>query len=195
MLLQELLGINEDVYFVEESYLAQRTIERTLDYLKGVRRFAEARKVRLLRVYEGEHTLGLLLFNSADEEVPVDFWSVFTGALARDSSKKNFEALADSLLTFNLPERDIEISSETWRDVVNEYYSLMLVNRNLCRVARSGPSLTEVSFLKIVCERSQKSLMFFKKRGFTLKAGFLKSAVEMGCPRLLSTGLGSTRWL
>lgn len=35
MLLQELLGINEDVYFVEESYLAQRTIERTLDYLRS----------------------------------------------------------------------------------------------------------------------------------------------------------------
>lgn len=132
MLLQELFGIDEDIYFVEESYLAQRTIERTLDYLNGVRKFAEARKVRLLRVREGEQTLGLLLFNSADEEVPVDFWSVFTGALAADSYKKDFEALIDSLLTSNLPERDIEISSETWRDAVNEYYSLMLVNRNLC---------------------------------------------------------------
>ena len=35
MLLQELLGIDEEIYFVEESYLAQRTIERTLRYLKG----------------------------------------------------------------------------------------------------------------------------------------------------------------
>lgn len=132
MLLQELLGIDEDVYLVEESYLAQRTIERTLDYLNGVWRFAETRKVRLLRVREGEHTLGLLLFNSADEEVPVDFWSVFTGALAGASFKKDFEALTDSLLTFNLPEREIEISSESWREAVNEYYSLMLVNRNFC---------------------------------------------------------------
>ncbi|WP_243684011.1 hypothetical protein [Methanosarcina barkeri] len=74
--------------------------------------------MRLLRVREGEHTLGFLLFNSADEEVPVDFWSVFTGALARDSSKKNFEILTDSLLTFTLPERDIEVSSETWRDAL-----------------------------------------------------------------------------
>ena len=132
MLLQELLGIDEEIYFVEESYLAQRTIERTLDYLNGVRRFAEERQMRLLRVREGEHTLGLLLFNSADEEVPVNFWSVFTGDLAEARSKKNFEALTDSILTFNLPEKDIEISSESWRDAVNEYYSLMLVNRNLC---------------------------------------------------------------
>ena len=132
MLLQELLGISEDVYFVEESYLAQRTIERTLDYLNGVRRFAEAGKVRLLRVHEDEHTLGLLLFSSADEEVPVDFWSVFTGALAGASSKNDFEILVDPLLTFNPPEREVEVSSEIWRDAVNEYYSLMLVNRNLC---------------------------------------------------------------
>ncbi len=133
MLLQELLGIDEEIYFVEESYLAQRTIERTLDYLKGVRRFGEEGGMRLLRVREGEHTLGLLLFNPADEEVPVDFWSVFTGALAGARPKKDFEALAASLLTFNLPEKDIEISSENWRDAVNEYYSLMLVNRNLCQ--------------------------------------------------------------
>lgn len=132
MLLQELLGISEDIYFVEESYLAQRTIERTLDYLNGVRRFAEARKVRLLRVWEGKHTLGLLLFNSADEEVPIDFWSVFTGSLAGVHSKKDFEILTDSLLTFNIPEKEVEVSSETWRDAINEYYSLMLVNRNLC---------------------------------------------------------------
>ena len=52
--------------------------------------------MRLLRVREGEHTLGLLLFNPADEEVPVDFWSVFTGALAVAPLKKEFEALADS---------------------------------------------------------------------------------------------------
>jgi hypothetical protein len=112
MLLQELLGIDEEVYFVEESYLAQRNIKRTLDYLNGVRRFAEERQMRLLRVREGEHTLGLLLFNSADEEVPVDFWLVFTGDLAEARSKKNFEALTDSILTCILAEKNIEISSE-----------------------------------------------------------------------------------
>ena len=50
MLLQELLGIDEEIYFVEESYLAQRTIERTLQYLNGIRNFAEERRMRLLRV-------------------------------------------------------------------------------------------------------------------------------------------------
>jgi SAM-dependent methyltransferase len=132
MLLKELLGIEEEIYFVEESYLAQRKIESTLHYLDGVRRFSEGSRMRLLRVREGEHTLGLLMFNPADEEVPVDFWSVFTGALAVAPLKKQFETIADSLLSFNFAEKDIEISSESWRNVVNEYYSIMLVNRNLC---------------------------------------------------------------
>lgn len=133
MLLKELLGIEEEIYFVEESYLTQRTIGSTLRYLNGIRGFFEERRMKLLRVREGEHTLGLLIFNPANEEVPVDFWSVFTGALATVPLKKEFEAIAGSILNSNIPERDVEVSSESWRNAVNEYYSFMLVNRNLCQ--------------------------------------------------------------
>ena len=63
MFLQELLDIGEEIYFVEESYTSQRNIGSTLDYLEGVRAFLENQKVRLLRVRNGEQTLGLLLFN------------------------------------------------------------------------------------------------------------------------------------
>jgi SAM-dependent methyltransferase len=132
MFLKELLSIEDEIFFVEESYLAQRTIKNTLRYLNGVRSYSEGRKMRLLRIREGEHTLGLLIFNPADEESPVDFWSVFTGALATVPLKNEFETIADSLLSLNPPEKDIEICFESWRDVINEYYSFMLVNRNLC---------------------------------------------------------------
>jgi SAM-dependent methyltransferase len=166
MLLQELLGIDEEVYFVEESYLAQRTLERTLDYLRGVRKCAEEGQIRLLRVREGEHTLGILLFNPADREIPVNFWSVFTGALAGTRSKKDFEVLTDSLLAFNLPEKDIEISSESWRDAVNEYYSLMLVNRNLCE----GCSVKPESYGSIFSENRVRRVVevfdILQKKGF-----------------------------
>lgn len=133
MLIKELLGIEEEIYLVEESYLAQRTIGSTLRYLKGAMGLSEIGRMRLIRVREGEHTLGLLIFNPADEDVPVDFWSVFTGALAAAPMKKEFEAIAGSIMSSNFPEREIEVSSESWRNAVNEYYSFMLVNRNLCQ--------------------------------------------------------------
>jgi len=166
MLLQELLGIDEEIYFVEESYLAQRTLKRTLDYLKGVRKFAEEGQIRLLRVREGEHTFGILVFNQADEEVPVNFWSVFTGALAETRSKKDFEVLMDSLLAFNLPEKDIEVSSESWRDAVNEYYSLMLVNRNLCEGCSVKPESYESVFSENRVRRVAEVFDILQEKGF-----------------------------
>jgi SAM-dependent methyltransferase len=190
MLLQELLGINEEIYFVEESYLAQRTIERTLDYLNGVRRFAEERRMRLLRVREGEHTLGLLLFNPADEEVPVDFWSVFTGALAGVRSKKDFEALADSLLAFNLPEKDIEISSESWRDAVNEYYSLMLVSRNLCSGCAARPESYGSVFSENRVRRVVEIFDILQKKGFYPEGRLLEVCCGNGMSTLALYRLG-----
>lgn len=190
MLLQELLGIDEEIYFVEESYLAQRTIERTLDYLSGIRRFAEERRIQFLRVREGEHTLGILLFNPADETVPVDFWSVFTGALARGRSKKDFEVLADSLLTFNPPEKDIEISSENWRDAVNEYYSLMLVNRNLCPGCAVRPESYKNVFSENRVQRVAEIFDILQKKGFYPEGRLLEVCCGNGMSTLALYRLG-----
>jgi len=190
MLLQELLGIDEEVYFVEESYLAQRTIERTLDYLNGFWRFAEERRMRLLRVREGEHTLGLLLFNSADDEVPLDFWSVFTGALAGTHSKKDFEALTDSLLSFNLPEKEVEISSESWRDAVNEYYSLMLVNRNLCPGCVVIPESYGNVFSENRVRRVAEIFNVLQKKGFYPEGRLLEVCCGNGMSTLALYRLG-----
>jgi len=190
MLLQELLGIDEEVYFVEESYLAQRTIERTLDYLKGVRRYAGEKQMRLLRVREGEHTLGLLLFNPADEEVPVDFWSVFTGALAGARSKKDFKTFTDSLLSVNLPEKDIEISSESWRDAVNEYYSLMLVNRNLCAGCTVRPESYRNVFSENRVRRVAEIFDILQKKGFYPEGRILEVCCGNGMSTLALYRLG-----
>lgn len=190
MLLQELLGIDEEIYFVEESYLAQRTIERTLDYLSGIRRFAEERGMQFLRVREGEHTLGVLLFNPADETVPVDFWSVFTGALAEARSKKDFEALVDSLLSFNPPEKDIEISSENWRDAVNEYYSLMLVNRNLCPGCTVRPESYKNIFSENRVRRVAEIFDLLQKKGFYPEGKLLEVCCGNGMSTLALYRLG-----
>ncbi|WP_292378197.1 class I SAM-dependent methyltransferase [Methanosarcina sp. UBA289] len=190
MLLQELLGINEEVYFIEDNYLSQRTIERTLDYLKGVQRYAEERRMRLLRVREGEHTLGLLLFNAADEEVPVDFWSVFTGALAEACSKKDFEVLTDSLLTFNLPERDVEVSSESWRDAVNEYYSIMLVNRNLCQGCTVRPESYGSVFSENRVKKVAEIFDLLQKKDFYPKGRILEVCCGNGMSTLALYRLG-----
>lgn len=120
MLLQELLGIDEDIYLIEESYTSQRNPELTLQYLNRFLNFPDIENIRIIRVRQAGHTTGLLFFNPADEDVPVDFWSVFTGAFAQPALKEKFETLADSLLNLTSPEKDIELLHETWFNAVNE---------------------------------------------------------------------------
>jgi len=190
MLLQELLDIDEEIYFVEESYASQRNIGSTLHFLEGVRAFLECQKVPLLRVRDGEETLGVLLFNPGDEDVPVDFWSVFTGALAVKSQKEEFEALAGSILSLNPPEREVEVSSESWRDAVNEYYSLMLVNRNLCSECSTRPESYGSVFSERRINRVSEIFQDLEKKGFSLEGRVLEICCGNGMSTLALYRLG-----
>ncbi len=190
MLLKEVLDVGEEIYFVEESYPAQRNIGPTLHYLKGVRTFLENQRFRLLRVRNGEETLGLLLFNTGDEDVPVDFWSVFTGSLAAPSQKAEFEFLAGSIFSLNPPERELEVSPELWRDAVNEYYSLMLVNRNLCPECSTRPESYGSVFSEQRVKRVSEIFQNLEKKGFSLEGRVLEVCCGNGMSTLALYRLG-----
>lgn len=190
MLLKELLGIEEEIYLVEESYLAQRTIENTLRYLKGARGFLENRRTRIFRVKEGESTLGILIFNAADEEIPVDFWSVFTGAFAAVPKKKEFETIAGSVASSNILEREIELSSESWRNAVNEYYSFMLVNRNLCPGCTVRPESYRSVFSENRVHRVTEIFNLIGKKGFFPEGRLLEVCCGNGMSTLSLYRLG-----
>ncbi|WP_048136293.1 class I SAM-dependent methyltransferase [Methanosarcina sp. 1.H.T.1A.1] len=190
MLLQELLDLDEEIYFVEESYTTQRTPERTLQYLNGVRNFPGAESIRLIRVREGEHTLGLLFFNPADGNVPVDFWSVFTGALASASLKTRFEALADSILALHPPEKDIELPPETWRNAINEYYSLMLVSRNFCPSCSVRPESYKSVFSENRVKRVTEIFELLRKKGYYPEGRLLEVCCGNGMSTLALYRLG-----
>ncbi len=193
MLLQELLGIDEDIYLIEESYTSQRNPELTLQYLNRFLNFPDIENIRIIRVRQAGHTTGLLFFNPADEDVPVDFWSVFTGAFAQPALKEKFETLADSLLNLTSPEKDIELLHETWFNAVNEYYSLMLVNRNLCTSCSVKPESYGNVFSENRIKRVAEILELLRKKVITPpKAGCLRSAVGMECQHSHFTDPGLT---
>lgn len=183
MLLQELLGIDEEIYLIEESYTSQRAPERTLQYLNRLINFPYAGSSRVIRVSGAGHTLGLLFFNPAEGDVPVDFWSVFTGAFAQPALKSRFEALADSFLALNPPERDVEIAYETWMRAVNEYYSLMLVARNLCSSCSVRPESYSSVFSENRIKRVTEILELLRKKGYYPEGRLL----EVCCGNGMST--------
>ena len=183
MLLQELLGIDEDIYLIEESYTSQRNPELTLQYLNRFLNFPDIENIRIIRVRQAGHTTGLLFFNPADEDVPVDFWSVFTGAFAQPALKEKFETLADSLLNLTSPEKDIELLHETWFNAVNEYYSLMLVNRNLCTSCSVKPESYGNVFSENRIKRVAEILELLRKKGYSPEGRLL----EVCCGNGMST--------
>lgn len=183
MFLQELLGIDEEIYLIEESYTSQRNPERTLQYLNRLQNLPDVGNTRIIRVREAGHTIGLLFFNPADGDVPVDFWSVFTGAFAQPALKEKFETLADSLLNLTSPEKDIELLHETWFNAVNEYYSLMLVNRNLCTSCSVKPESYGNVFSENRIKRVAEILELLRKKGYYPEGRLL----EVCCGNGMST--------
>ncbi len=137
MILQDLLGIKDEIYLVEPSYNSQKNIVTTISYLKDIQEVAgddnsnSNYTFRTIRITDGTKTTGLAIFNERTEEVPVDFWSIFLSSMANQSIEE-FESLADSILDSNQPEQVLEVAGSVINDALIEYYSILLVNREMC---------------------------------------------------------------
>ena len=133
MILEDLLGIEEEIYLVEPGYYSQKTIMTTISYLKDIRDIMEENDIQLrtIRITDGTKTTGLAIFNEKTEEIPIDFWSIFLSSIANQSADE-FESLADLILDKNQPDRVIEVANDSMNDALIEYYSLLLVNRETC---------------------------------------------------------------
>ena len=135
MILQDLLGIKDEIYLVEPGYNSQKNIVTTISYLKNIQEVAgddnSNYTFRTIRITDGTKTTGLAIFNERTEEVPVDFWSIFLSSIASQSIEE-FGSLADSILNSNQPEQVVEVAGSAINDALIEYYSISLVNREMC---------------------------------------------------------------
>lgn len=131
MLLQDILDIKEEIYLVEPSYNSQKTLVGTISYLKDILDVIDNYSLNVIQIIDGTKTTGLAIFNEKTEEVPMDFWSIFTSSIASQSNEE-FSSIADSILESNLPQRVVEVSDSAMHEALIEYYSILLVNRETC---------------------------------------------------------------
>ena len=133
MILEDILGFEEEIYLVEPSYNSQKTIVATTSFLKDIQDAMEENDINLrtVRITDGTKTTGLAIFNEKTEEIPIDFWSIFLSSIASQSVDE-FESLADFILDKNQPKRVIEVANDSMNDALIEYYSILLVNRETC---------------------------------------------------------------
>lgn len=131
MILQEILDTENELYLVESSYYSQKTIVNTILYFKEILDVVDDYNLKVIRITDGTKTIGLAIFNEKNENIPFDFWSIFTSSIANRSIEE-FESLADSILDINKPVRVVEVTGDVMHEALIEYYSLLLVNRETC---------------------------------------------------------------
>jgi SAM-dependent methyltransferase len=164
--LGRLLGIDQLV-LVEASYVAQKQLDLTLEYLSNIK---SADIEAVIRVYdERQELMGIAV---RDREL--GFWIIFTDFLADSVERAEFERLANKIPSER--ERTVHLTRQQFREGVMEYYALGLVNRLFCECTISEERFyprERVEILKHVIQA------FLAEQG--LEAGTQLSALEIGC--------------
>lgn len=131
MLIHDILGISvhDNIYFVEESYASLKNNTLSLRYLENIQKDPQA-KIDGVRDENGD-IIGLILFNPETEESP-EFRAVFTNLISSkpvpNESSRRFSGIVKNLKLNKI----YNITCGEFNDAIIEYYSLALVNRQLC---------------------------------------------------------------
>ncbi|MGP8321988.1 MAG: class I SAM-dependent methyltransferase [Methanosarcinaceae archaeon] len=182
MILQEILDTEDELYLIESSYYSQKTIVNTISYLKEILDVVGDYNLKVIRITDGTKTTGLSIFNEKTEEVPFNFWSIFTSSIANRSAEE-FESLADSILSINEPVRVIEIAGDVMHEALIEYYSLLLVNRETCLECTMPLESYERIYAKDRLDRLSELLNKLIKNGILIDGDVL----EICCGNGMST--------
>lgn len=131
MLIHDILGLtaDDDIYFVEESYTSLKNNTLSLQYLGNIRKDPDARIDGIKD--ENDNIIGLVLFNPGTED-SARFWAVFTNLISSgpipNESSRVFSAIAGNLKF----DKIIKTTINELNDAIIEYYSMALLNRQLC---------------------------------------------------------------
>lgn len=131
MLIHDILDLpaDDNIYFVEESYASLKNNTLSLQYLENIRKDPQALISGIKD--ENNNIIGLVLFNPETDEAE-KFWAIFTNLVsskpAPDESSMRFSSIAKNLKLNKV----FNASFTEFNDAIIEYYSLALVNRQLC---------------------------------------------------------------
>jgi 2-polyprenyl-3-methyl-5-hydroxy-6-metoxy-1,4-benzoquinol methylase len=131
MLIHTILGLEtkDNIYFIEESYAALKNNALTIQYLENIRDDPEA-EVSGIKDEKGD-LIGIVLFSPESDEEEA-FHAIFTNIISSrpipNQSSRIFSEIARDL-KFNT---FTTVNSNEFNKAIIEYYSISLVNRQLC---------------------------------------------------------------
>ncbi len=177
MLIHDILGLpaEENVYFVEESYASLKNIALSLHYLENIQKDSTSEIIGVRD--ENGDVMGLAVYNQETGDSPA-FWAIFTKIVSaipqpNDSSRK-FSKIAQNLKI----NKSYQTAYKEFNNAVIEYYSLALVDRQLCENCRISKEPYEMVYIE-----SRNS----KLRELLEKYGLRGEILEICCGNGMST--------
>ncbi len=168
MLIHEILGIpgHDNIYFVEGSYASLKNNTLSLQYLENIRKDPHALISGIKD--ENNNIIGLVLFNSETEETE-EFLAVFTNLIsskpAPNESSRKFSGIAKDL-KFN---KFYNVTAAEFNKAIIEYYSIELVNRQLCENCPVSKEPYEMVYIESRNARLEGLLDKYKLNGDILE--------------------------
>ncbi|HIH44642.1 MAG TPA: class I SAM-dependent methyltransferase [Candidatus Methanoperedenaceae archaeon] len=157
MLIHGILNLYEsdNIYFVEDSYAAERELSRTIPLLQNI---ARCEGLRAIIIDGGCDCTGLAIFNEETDDTPA-FWSVFTDAVCAPVEGRNAEycQLLQEIIGKSSTET-VHASGEELRRAIREYYSTELVHRELCPDCREKKEPYDMVYVRSRVGRLKKFL-------------------------------------
>ncbi|MCZ7404670.1 MAG: class I SAM-dependent methyltransferase [Candidatus Methanoperedens sp.] len=168
MLIHDILGLpdRDNIYFVEGSYASLKNNTLSLQYLENIQKNPHA----LISGIENENNniIGLVLFNPETEETE-EFQAVFTNLISSkpvpDESSRRFSSIAKNL-KFN---KLYNTTSTEFNNAIVEYYSIELVNRQLCENCHISKEPYEMVYIESRNARLEGLLDKYKLNGDILE--------------------------
>ncbi len=168
MLIHNILGLSakDEIYFVEESYASLKNNALSLQYLENIRNDPQA----LISGVKDENNniIGLVLFNPETEETK-EFLVVFTNLISSkpvpNESSRRFSSIAMDL-KFN---KFYNANTVEFHNAIIEYYSLELVNRQLCENCHISKEPYEMVYIESRNARLEGLLDKYKLKGNILE--------------------------
>ncbi len=147
MLIHNILGLDdqENVYFAEDSYAALKNNETSLQYLENICDDPGAQLEGIMD--ENENLIGLILLSPGNDESPEEraiFTNIVSSIPEPNESGKHFSKLSGNVDLI----RTYRTTNKKFSEAVIEYYSLSLVNRQLCENCISAREPYEMVYIK-----------------------------------------------
>lgn len=167
MLFHNILELSEDenLFLPADGYSSLNELNQTLGFMHQIIESGGVdSEIRGLKAQDDE-IVCLAIFNPETDEYPA-FWAIFTNQVARNGiqspAAEHFSRLADEIIKHADSMKPMKTTSEELDTALRDYFSINLVNRQLCDGCVKGPETYEMVFFE---NRVQRLVELFGKLG------------------------------